>query len=95
MLKLLIVGLVSYFVIESFALDKVPAQDADSRLAHIEMHKKMMAAHQQAAECLKSGKQEEDCREIFQKMCLEANGHRKCGPWMMNQMNKKDVKKKK
>lgn len=52
-----------------------PATDT----SHIEMHEKMAKAHQQAADCLKSGKSVDDCRQSFQAMCKDAGEPGHCG----------------
>ena len=46
---------------------------------HIEMHEKMAKAHQQAADCLKSGKTFDECRAAFQMMCKESGEPGNCG----------------
>ena len=52
-----------------------PSPDA----SHIEMHEKMSKAHQQAADCLKSGKSADECRQSFQAMCKDAGELGQCG----------------
>ena len=47
--------------------------------AHIEMHEKMSKAHQQAADCLKSGKPVEECRTAFQSTCKDVGEPGHCG----------------
>lgn len=86
-LSVLMVGAVSF----SFAQDKAPAKNSkevDLNQERIQMHEGMMKAHQQAAECLKSGKTNEECRSSFQEMCQSAGGSSKCGPWMMDRRGK-------
>ncbi len=74
----------------SFAQDKTPAKAMDQKQSHIQMHEQMAKNHQQAADCLKSGKAEDECRKAFQEMCKEAGGPDKCGPWMQHhKMGKK------
>lgn len=67
-----------------FAEDKAPVKNNEQNQDHIQMHERMAKAHQQAADCIKSGKTEEDCRKAFHEMCKEAGGPEKCGPWMMH-----------
>jgi hypothetical protein len=75
----------------SFAQDKASVKSTEENQEHIQMHEQMAKAHQQAADCLKSGKSKEECRKVFHSMCKEAGGPEKCGPDMMHQkMEKKD-----
>jgi hypothetical protein len=74
----------------SFAEEKAAAKAAEQGQEHVQMHEQMAKAHQQAADCLKSGKSEEECRKAFYEMCKETGGPDKCGPWMMrHKMGKK------
>lgn len=67
-----------------FAQDKDPAKESEQKQEHIKMHESMMKAHQQAVDCLKSSKPEEECRKAFHEMCQESGGPDKCGPGMMH-----------
>lgn len=80
-------------VFPSIAADTAADKPVDYKQENIMMHEKMMVAHQQAAECLKSGKTEEECRTAFQGMCKEVGGMEKCGPWMMHQKRSKKMMK--
>lgn len=74
----------------SFAQDKAPTKEVDQKQAHVQMHEQMAKMHQQAADCLKSGKSEDECRKSFHEMCRESGGPEMCGPGMMHhQMGKK------
>ncbi|MFN8791913.1 MAG: hypothetical protein ACK5Y2_10715 [Bdellovibrionales bacterium] len=74
----------------SFAQDKAWTKSGEKNQDHIQMHEQMAKAHQQTADCLKSGKSEDECRKDFHDMCKEAGGPEKCGPWMMHhKMGKK------
>jgi hypothetical protein len=74
----------------SFAEEKAPAKSTEQSQEHLQMHEQMANAHQQAADCLKSGKSEEECQEAFHEMYKETGGPDKCGPWMMHhKMGKK------
>lgn len=64
----------------------------DSKNQHMQMHEQMAKAHQQAAECLKSGKSEEECRKDFHEMCKESGAPDKCGSWMMKNKSGKKTK---
>ncbi len=66
-----------------------PPTATNTQLEHIQMHEKMSKAHQQAADCLKSGKPVEECRTEFHGMCSEAGSPGKCGPWMHHKMWRK------
>jgi hypothetical protein len=68
----------------SFAEDKTPVKAADQNQEYVQMHEKMATAHQQAADCLKSGKSEDECRKAFHEMCKGSGGSEKCGQWMMH-----------
>lgn len=69
----------------SVAQDKIVGKEVDQKLEHIKMHENMIKAHQEAAECLRSGKSEDECRKAFHEMCRENGGPDKCGgPWMMH-----------
>lgn len=56
------------------------------------MHESMAKAHQQAADCLKSGKNEQDCKKEFQQMCKDSGGPEKCEHWMKHQKMEKKSK---
>lgn len=76
--------------VPTFAQQKATTVKVDQKQTHIQMHEQMAKAHQQAAECLKSGKPEEECRNAFREMCSEYGGHGMCGAGMMNyKANKK------
>lgn len=93
MKKIILMAMI--FCSTSFSLaadDKTSAKGTDSKSQHTQMHEHMAKAHQQAAECLKSGKSEEECRKDFHEMCKESGAPDKCGSWMMK--NKKGSKAK-
>lgn len=58
---------------------------------HIEMHEKMAKAHQQTADCLKSGKIFDECRAAFQMMCKESGESGNCD--MKGSMNNRKGRK--
>lgn len=77
-----------FFMVAMFVASSSFAQADDSKdskkqlaanISHAEMHEKMSKAHQQAADCIKSGKPIEECREEFRTMCkgFADDGH--CG----------------
>ncbi len=70
----------------SFAQKKSVTKEVESKQFYIQMHEQMAKAHQQFAECLKSGKPEEECRQSFKGMCENFGGADKCGPWMHRKM---------
>ncbi len=55
---------------------------------HIQMHEDMAKAHQKAAECLKSGKPEEECRNEFMNEAKAHGGSDHCGEGMMRKHRK-------
>lgn len=71
------------------AQDKTAPKAADQKQEHIKMHESMMKAHQQAADCLKSGKSEDECREAFRNACQEAGGPYMCGEGMRHKSGRK------
>ena len=60
-------------------------------MKHVEMHEKMSKAHQDAADCLKSGKPHEECQKAFHSMCKDSGGgaHCKMGGDMRGKMKYK------
>lgn len=68
----------------SWGQDKITGTEAEQKPSPIQMHEQMAKAHQQAADCLKSGKSEEECRSAFHDMCKGAGGPGKCDGWMMH-----------
>ncbi len=68
----------------TFAQDKAATKEMDQKASHLQMHEQMAKTHQQAADCLKAGKPEEECRKAFHDMCREAGGPEKCGQGMMH-----------
>ena len=69
-----------------FALLLLPfaalAQDkhsADDLKKDIERHKRMAAAHEEAAKCLASGRKEEDCQKALQAACKGLAIGKYCG----------------
>lgn len=52
----------------AFADDEKKSGEDDMK-SHIEMHEKMAKAHSEAAECLKSGKSRDECKEKFKEAC--------------------------
>jgi len=91
MKKIILSGMLLCAVTIGFAQDTTPVKEADPKQEHILMHESMMKAHQQAAECLKSGKSEDECRNAFHETCKGISGPDKCGPWMrQHKMNRKN-----
>lgn len=68
----------------ALAQDQAPTQEQSPAPIQeaVQMHEKMAKAHQQAVECLKSGKTEDECREAFHAMCKDAGGPKMCNSWM-------------
>ncbi len=81
MKNLILMMAVMSFVSLASADDKSMPMDKEH---HMQMHEQMAKAHQQAADCLKAGKPEEECRAAFHKMCDEASGTGHCGEGMMH-----------
>jgi hypothetical protein len=54
----------------------------DERQETMMMHEQMAKAHQQAADCIKTGKPEEECWSNFRTMCKSAGGYERCGAGM-------------
>lgn len=89
-MKKIIILATIFIASHSFAQDKATAKKDDKKQSHIQMHEEMVKAHQQAADCLKSGKSEDECRKAFHEMCKESGGPEMCGPGMMHRkMDKK------
>lgn len=62
--------LIMLAVIPALGADQpVGSSDADGPKAQIEMHEKMVKAHQAAVDCLKSGKPVDACNAEAMKMC--------------------------
>lgn len=79
-----------FIAMHSFAQDKDTAKKDDKKQSHLQMHEEMVKAHQQAVDCLKSGKSEDECRKAFHEMCKNSGGREMCGPGMMRyKMDKK------
>ncbi len=76
----------------SFAEEKAPPKAADQN-QHIQMHEQMAKAHQQAADCLKSGKPAEECKKAFHEMNKEMGEHENCGHGMKHHKHHKMDKK--
>ncbi|MFZ3230211.1 MAG: hypothetical protein WA160_08400 [Pseudobdellovibrio sp.] len=80
--NIVITALVTSFVTVGHTEDKkVPtsAEKESSTMSMMNRHEHMMKAHQLAADCLKSGKSEEECQGEFHTMCKEAGGTGNCG----------------
>lgn len=90
----ILIALVFGFSEISIGQDNMLKAEAEVKQVHIQLHEKMMQTHQQAVDCLKSGKPEDECAKAFHRMCKEASGHRNCGPWMTEHMQKRDKKRK-
>lgn len=74
----------------SFAQSNTTAKETEPKMSHLQMHEQMAKAHQQAADCLKSGKSQDECRKGFEDMCKESGSHEMCGSGMMHRkMDKK------
>ncbi len=63
----------------AYAAESTPAKETGEFHARMQMHEKMAKAHQEAADCLKSGKTEMDCKSAFRAMCKDAGGYEMCG----------------
>lgn len=71
---------VSFLIISSVGMAQDKAAAKPSSVAeHVQMHEQMAKAHQQAADCLKSGKPEEECRKAFHESCQGMGCGEKCG----------------
>lgn len=81
------------FAVPTFAQDKAPASDADEKKSYVQMHEQMAKAHQQAADCLKSGRSENDCMKAFRETCRESGGPDQCGAGMMHHRRDKESKR--
>ena len=79
-----IVLTVAFLCAASLCSAEETAQAKKAEQSQIQMHEQMAKAHQQAVDCLKSGKSEEECRKAFHQTCEEAGGPGNCGPWMMH-----------
>ncbi len=71
------------FCSAAYTQDKLATSpDLTENERHIQTHEKMAKAHQQAADCLKSGKSTSDCRQQFQDECKHFAGDGRCNGWM-------------
>ncbi len=75
-LSLLVFG----FFNVSYAEDASKMKMMDSPQSRMQMHEQMAKAHQDAADCMKAGKSEEDCRLAFHKMCKGSEDSEMCEP---------------
>lgn len=88
-MKIIILLILISGAVSSFAQDKEPTKEVDQKQSHVLMHEQMAKAHQQAADCLKSGKTAEECRKAFHEMCKESGNPDMCGPRMHHKMGRK------
>ncbi len=79
MKNLLILAVVMVFGGALSAEEKDSAKMPMGHDEHIQMHEKMSKAHHEAAECLKSGKPEEECKTAFHKICEDSGKPEMCG----------------
>ena len=75
-----------------YAEEKKDAKKEMNSQEHMQMHEKMAKAHKDAADCLKSGKPEEECKTAFHSMCNESGRPEMCGHMMGNHKDHKQHK---
>lgn len=92
MKKLFLSIVISMTMSSVFAADDKKETDKKSDMMMpnmMQMHENMAKAHQDAANCLKSGKSEDECRMAFQAACKEHGGRGECGMMMKGRADKK------
>lgn len=75
MLKIPLAALFAAISLSAFADES----DAEHRKAIIEQHRAIASAHQQAAQCLESGKAEKECHAEMAKSCKGLAIGKLCG----------------
>ena len=83
-MKTLVFFILTIFFLPSMAQEQQPPKEVELKLSHVQMHERMAKAHQQAVDCLNSGKSEDDCRKTFRDLCQQAGGSEMCASGMMN-----------
>ena len=84
-LLLLCAGLMA---LSLYAKAEDKAKAPSTKESHVQMHEDMAKAHQKAADCLKSGKPEEECRNEFMNEAKTHGGADHCGDGMMKRHRK-------
>lgn len=78
-----------FSVASSFSQNKDSTKESNQKQSLAQMHEQIAKVHQQAADCLKSGKSEDECQKMFHEMCKQGPNAGECGPWMMHHMHRK------